>query len=429
MIYTKTINVDVAHQYVNDVIRLHEGDVNGAALRINVYENGAALSLASYSVKYDAVIAGYLAENNANATVSENSITVPVTSNMTAKNGTLKIDVKIISGNDVAYLQTFEAFVQRRVINEEVVIDVSGTTIGAKLNEHDTEIADIYSKLFAAKSIANDDATVDAAVDNKTAYYVSLEGRTNLMFCVNSGSNLRTQYRFDTLGYAKYRTQQKSNDVWGAWSAWKSLADTLNIQDASVTTAKIADSAVTSGKIGSGAVTSGKIDSNAVTSGKLDTGAVTTAKIADNAVTEGKIADGAVTTAKIPDLNVTSAKLATGAVTATKIEGGAVGNVKIANAAVTTAKIADAAVTFAKLNADIKEHLMLLAPVISNDNTSSLQIGQLFQSDNKFYVKTSASTQVGAQTRLASYSELNNLANIVGDANDLLEAALNYQEA
>ena len=369
MIYTKTINVDVAHQYVNDVIRLHEGDVNGAALRINVYDNGAALSLASYSVKYDAVIAGYLAENDANATVSENSITVPVTSNMTAKNGTLKIDVKIISGNDVAYLQTFEAFVQRRVINEEVVIDVSGTTIGAKLNEHDTEIADIYSKLFAAKSIANDDATVDAAVDNRTAYYVSLEGRRNLMFCVNSGSNLRTQYRFDTLGYAKYRTQQKSNDVWGAWSAWKSLADTINIQDAAVTTAKIADNAVTSGKIGSGAVTSGKIDSNAVTSGKLDTGAVT------------------------------------------------------------TAKIADAAVTFAKLNADIKEHLMLLAPVISNDNTSSLQIGQLFQSDNKFYVKTSASTQVGAQTRLASYSELNNLANIVGDANDLLEAALNYQEA
>lgn len=44
---------------------------------------------------------------------------------------------------------------------------------------------------------------VDSALNNYMAYGVMLDGRSNLMFCVNSGSNLRTQYRFDTLGYGR----------------------------------------------------------------------------------------------------------------------------------------------------------------------------------------------------------------------------------
>lgn len=367
MIYTKTINVDVAHQYVNDVIRLHEGDVNGAALRINVYENGAALSLASYSVKYDAVIAGYLAENDANAIVSENSITVPVTSNMTAKNGTLKIDVKIISGNDVAYLQTFEAFVQRRVINEEVVIDVSGTTIGAK-----------FAALEGRFPVVTADIADDAVTTDKLASGAVTSG------IISTGA-----------------------------------VTTGKINTGAITTGKIADNAVTEGKIADNSVATAKIADFAVTSGKLDTGAVTAAKIADNAVT----------TSKIDDLNVTTSKIADGAVTYAKLDTGAVNTINIENNAVTADEIAPGAVTYAKLASDVSEHLMSLSPTISNDNTASLQQGQLFKSGTAYYVKSSSAAQVDTQSRLAMYPELNNLANIVGDANDLLEAALNYQEA
>ena len=345
MIYTKSIEVDIAHQYLNDVIRLHEGDAAGAQLQITLFDNGEAFNVAAFTVKYDAVIAGYLAENGASATVSGNVITVPITANMCAKSGTLEIDVKIIEGSGsnakTFFLQKFEAQVQRRVVNEDVIIDVSGTTIGehiaaleAKFPVATADIADAAvtpAKLdrtyFERTSIAT--ADVDSATENGIAYRVSIDGRSNLLFCVNSGTNLRAQFRFDTLGYAKYRTQAKFGDEWQAWSDWKELASNINIADGAVTAAKIATGAVTSDKLGSSSVITSKIDSGAVTTGKIDGAAVTTAKIADGAVTTEKIADDAVTADEIADNAVTSGK--------------------IADEAVTTAKVADAAITRAKI--------------------------------------------------------------------------------
>ena len=434
MIYSKPIQVDLAHQYLNDVIRLHEGDALGAQLQISMYNNGDVFSLAGFTIKYDAVIAGYLAEQDATATVltgTSNVIVVPITENMCAKSGTLEIDVKLkkTADNSVLFLQKFEAFVQRRVINEDVIIDVSGTTIGAKIAALEAKFpvatADIADAAVTPakldrtyyRTLSIDSADVDTATDNDIAYKVSLDGRTNYLFCVNSGSNLRAQYRFDTQGYCKYRKQSKLGDEWQAWSAWTELASNSNIASGAVTTSKIADGNVTADKLGSGAVTSGKIAPGAVTTGKIDSGAVGTTKLADGAVTEAKIGNAAVTSNKID----------ADAVGTTKIVDNAVTTAKIASGAVTTGKIDSGAVTKAKLGSDVKEvYMTLLDQIGTMYLADDFEIGQMFLY-NTDALRVVAKVGPSRYITLARQDELSSLASVVGDANDLLESALNYQ--
>ena len=374
MIYSKPIQVDLAHQYLNDVIRLHEGDALGAQLQISMYNNGDVFGLAGFTIKYDAVIAGYLAEQDATATVltgTSNVIVVPITENMCAKSGTLEIDVKLkkTADNSVLFLQKFEAFVQRRVINEDVIIDVSGTTIGAKIAALEAKFpvatADIADAAVTPakldrtyfRTLSINSVELDAATDNNVAYKVSIDGRTNILFCVNSGSDRRTQYRFNTFGEVKYRTQHKSNGEWEAWSSWSEIASNDNIATDAVTTSKIADGNVTADKLGSGAVTSGKIASGAVTTGKIDSGAVTKAK----------------------------------------------------------------------LGSDVKEvYMTLLDQVGTMHLADDLEQGQMFL----YYtdaLRVVAKVGSSSYITLARQDELSSLASVVGDANDLLESALNYQ--
>ena len=350
MIYSKPIQVDLAHQYLNDVIRLHEGDALGAQLQISMYNNGDVFSLAGFTIKYDAVIAGYLAEQDATATVltgTSNVIVVPITENMCAKSGTLEIDVKLkkTADNSVLFLQKFEAFVQRRVINEDVIIDVSGTTIGAK-------IAALEAKFPVA--------TADIAED-------------------------------------------------------------------AVTTSKIKNLNVTSAKLASGAVTATKIEGGAVGNVKIADGAVTTEKIADGNVTTDKLGSGAVTSTKIASGAVTTTKIASGAVTTAKIDMAAVTTEKIENKAVTTSEIDDKAVTKVKLADDVKEvYMTLLDQVGTMHLADDLEQGQMFlyMTDAlRVVAKVGASSYI----TLARQDELSSLASVVGDANDLLESALNYQ--
>ena len=213
MIYTKSIHVDMARQRLEDIIMLHEGDANGAQLQISLFNNGAAFDLTNYTVKYDAVIAGYLAENDAAADSALNMITVPITANMCAKSGTLEIDVKILEGSGdnarVFFLQRFEARVQRRVINEDIIIDVSGTTIGEK-------IAALESKF----PIESDNIADGAIVSDKVA---------------------------------------------------DSAVTSAKIADGAVSSEKIINGAVTSDEIADGAVGTQKIEQGAVTLDKLGT--------------------------------------------------------------------------------------------------------------------------------------------------------------
>ena len=69
------------------------------------------------SAKFDAVIGEDVAEHDANATISGNAITVPITANMTAEGGLLRIDVKLLKNSDVLYLPTIEAHTQHSALD------------------------------------------------------------------------------------------------------------------------------------------------------------------------------------------------------------------------------------------------------------------------------------------------------------------------
>ena len=400
MTIDKALTVDLNRVQPHKVIKIHEGDVNSVFLMLTVTKDGEAVSLSGLTIKYDATIAGFLAEQDATGSVSSGKIRIPITSNMTALPGTLKIDIKMKSGTEVLYTQTVTMIVEKSVIDGSTMIDFDGTTIVGRLNELESGFLDVKTlvlmlngkfpieaddiadnQVIKVKSISNDDATVNSAVENHIAYRVTLDGRSNLMFCVNSGTNLRSQYRFDTLGYIKYRTQTKDSSTgeWNAWSDWTPFASSQNIPNGAVSTSRISDGAVSTAKIADGAVTTDKLTSNAVTAAKIatgaihsqhlsagavdtdaiDTGAVTSNELANGAVTTDKLASKAVTGAKIGDkavgtgqialLAVTEGTLATGAVTELKLADGAVTTDKIAATSVTTQKLAGGAVTTAKL--------------------------------------------------------------------------------
>lgn len=115
-------------------------------------KDNTAVSLSNITVKYDAVIAGYLAESDANGTVSDGKIIIPVTSNMTARSGILLVDVKLVEGTSVVFTQTITLLVDRAVINEDTIINISGTTIGQRFDnieatlETKADSASVYTK-------------------------------------------------------------------------------------------------------------------------------------------------------------------------------------------------------------------------------------------------------------------------------------------
>lgn len=388
MTIDKNITVDLNRVQPHKVIKIHEGDVNSVYLVLTVTKDGQAVSLSGLTIKYDATIAGFLAEQNANGSVSNGKIRIPITSNMTALPGTLKIDVKMKSGTEVLYTQTVTMIVDKSVIDDSTIIDIDGTTIGGRLNELEAAMLDVKTvvrQLNAKFPLDADDikdnevikvkginsSEVDSAVNNYMAYGVMLDGRSNLMFCVNSGTNLRSQYRFDTLGYIKYRSQTKDSSTgeWNAWSDWTPFASSINIANGAVGSTKIADKAVTNAKLANGAVARVNIQTSAVGTNEIDAGAVTTTELADNSVTSAKIVDnaikskhmsdgavdtnaienGAVTSVELANGAVTTAKLATGAVTGEKIADGAVGASHLATGAVTETKIQAGAVTTTKI--------------------------------------------------------------------------------
>lgn len=239
MIYTRSINVDFIKSTVNDVIHLHEGDVNGSGLTINVFNNGIAYDLTGCSVKYDAVIGGYIAECDTIASANGNTITVPITKNMTAVNGKLRIDVKIIKNADTLFFQTFEAEVQRRVIRGDEQIDLDGTTIGQKLEFLDELIQNPPEK---RSEVFGDD--LDRADRNDTLYIHKVGNRVKgIVFVAGDVPPYQgcTQYRLRKSGSVEYRfgalnltTDPYSYD-WGGYSAtgdWKRLATLDDIPEA-----------------------------------------------------------------------------------------------------------------------------------------------------------------------------------------------------
>ena len=371
MTIDKTLTVDLNRVQPHKVIKIHEGDVNSVFLVLTVTKDGESVSLSGLTIKYDATIAGFLAEQDASGSVSSNTIRIPITKNMTAIPGTLKIDIKMISGTQILYTQTVTMIVEKAVIDEGTIIDFDGTTIGKRLDDLEEGFLDVKTvvralnakfpieaddikdnEVIKVKRIASDDETVNAAVDNFTAYGVSLEGRSNLMFCVNSGTNLRAQVRFDTLGYMKYRAQSKDTATgeWNPWSDWSLIASNMNIANGAVTSTKIADGSVSVSKLADKAVATAKLADKAVSTAKIADAAVTQDKLSLNAVGKDELIDGSVTTSKLADKAVTENKIDDYAVTADKLASGSVTTQKIAGGAVTTFKLSDSTVTANKLS-------------------------------------------------------------------------------
>lgn len=241
MIVKKTIDLDMSRRLVNDTIRLHEGDVNGTALVLNVTDNGTPFDLTGCTAKFDAVIGNYLAEADGVATISDSTITVPITPQMTVINGLLKIDVKIIKGGSILFFQTLEMNVQRRVIQGDEQIDLDGTTIGQKL-----ELLDELFKNPPEKRLEVYDNDLDYADKNDTVYVHKVHSGTGsyvkgivLVAGDDPAYQGCTQYRLRKSGSVEYRTGTLNTTTdpysydWSytATGNWKRLATLDDIPD------------------------------------------------------------------------------------------------------------------------------------------------------------------------------------------------------
>ena len=140
-------------------------------------------------------------------------------------------------------------------------------------------------------------------------------------------------------GYPHILAGEMDADLDTIYGAWNAGADTVNIRDGAVTSAKLAADSVGPRELQ---------DSGVGTSNLADA-SVTTPKIADGAVTSGKIADGAVGTVDLADGAVTAAKLGPGAVTFPPPATGSVGAAQIIDGSIGTVELVDGAVTRAKL--------------------------------------------------------------------------------
>ena len=232
----KQITIDLNHVRPTDNIRIHVDDKNSVRLALTITKNNVAVSLSNITVKYDAAIAGYLAEMDAVGSTSGSIAYIPITNNMVALPGLLQIDVKFIESNQILYTQTISMTVDKSIIDETAVIDLSGTTIGRRLDGIDERLDELESEID------------DFVTDEEMRGYVNYNNGN-----INIGNN--------SIPYTQ------------------DLAGKLSDSSGSVKAGHIASNAVTAGKLASNAVTNGKIANSAVTNEKIENGTVNTEKL------------------------------------------------------------------------------------------------------------------------------------------------------
>ena len=249
MTIDKNITVDLARIQPHKVIKLHEGDVNSVFVVLTVTNNGESVSLSGLSIKYDAVINNYLAEQDANGSIdsTNNTIRIPVTSNMVAMSGTLKVDVRMVENTEVVYTQTITMQVEKSIVEGSTIIDFSGITIVQRMNALENAIGNLpdsfmhFQFAHEAHSSGYDAETnpvdeypdggvyIDNAKDMKTCYIVkssnASETRYGLLFpaCVPGASSYGySQLFMRSTGKLGFRYKD-SNGVWHPESGWESL--------------------------------------------------------------------------------------------------------------------------------------------------------------------------------------------------------------
>lgn len=242
MTIDKNITVDLNRVQPLKTIQIHEGDTNSVRLVFTLTKDSADVDLSSVSIRYDAVIGDYLAEQDAPGSIEDGKAVVPVTANMTARSGILKVDVKLVEGDSVLFTQTIKLLVERSVINGDTIIDISGTTIDQKLDqltlqfegfennyytkaEVDAELEKRYTKtetdnLLKGKvkyeyhqGVHAED--LDTYTDAQTLYRIYYEGTYQFLICTSSTGG---QFRFTKFGDIFYRVYNMGSNTWGEWN-------------------------------------------------------------------------------------------------------------------------------------------------------------------------------------------------------------------
>jgi hypothetical protein len=177
--------------------------------------------------------------------------------------------------------------------------------------------------------------------------------------------NVMTYVAKVAAGYPHILAGEVDADLDTIYGAWNSGADTVNIRDGAITSAKLAADSVGPRELQDSGVGTTNLADAAVTTPKLADGAVTDPKIVSVAWAKvtgvpgalppsgaaGGDLSGSYPNPAIRDGAVTAAKLAANAVTSTSLAVGAIGAREIADASVGTVELIDGAVTRAKLAA------------------------------------------------------------------------------
>ena len=277
MIVDKNIPIDLNRVQPLKTLHVHEGDVNSVRLVLSLTKDAQDVDLTNITVKYDAVIAGHLAEQNANGSVENGKVIIPLTANMTIMGGILKVDVKLNEGAAVLFTQTIKLLVDRSVIDGDTIIDISGTTIGQQLEafrlqldgfvsnhytkaETDTLLNSYYTKT-EANNLLNGKmkyeyhqgvhaGDLDTYTDAQTIYRIYYEGTYQFLVCTSGTGG---QYRFTKFGDVYYRVYNMGNNTWGEWKTLGAISDN------SLSGAKLTDGSVSGTKLTDGTVANSKL--------------------------------------------------------------------------------------------------------------------------------------------------------------------------
>ncbi len=197
--------------------------------------------------------------------------------------------------------------------------------------------------------------------------------------------NVTTYVQKVAAGFPRILAGEMDADLDTIYGAWNGGADTANIRDGAVTSAKLAADAVGPRELADGGVFTTHLADGAVTTPKLADGAVTDAKIVS--VWWGKVTGAPVIPTTLPPSGAAGGDLA----------GSTYPNPLIAPGVVTTAKLADAAVTTAKLGPGAVTATQLAAGAV---NTPQLALDAATQSADPVPPAQSMPTHLGNTTEL-----------------------------